>query len=113
MPPRKRLSLTCLNNGGKALRGVLCQAEYLISFSCCRWLKEVQGRTFSNYVQWLIMTFAISLVDAPALSLPCGLSSKGLPIGLQIIGGHRQDGAVLALAATYEQSHPWKNLVPK
>lgn len=58
------------------------------------------------------MTFAISLVDAPALSLPCGLSKTGLPIGLQIVGGHRQDAAVLALAATYEDAHPWKDLVP-
>lgn len=77
-----------------------------------RWLREAQGKKFTNYVQWLIMTFAISLVDAPALSLPCGLSKTGLPIGLQIVGGHRQDAAVLALAATYEDAHPWKDLVP-
>lgn len=58
------------------------------------------------------MTFAISLIDVPALSLPCGLSKKGLPIGLQVIGGYRQDTAVLALAATYEQAHRWKDMVP-
>ena len=72
----------------------------------------MHGRKFTNYVQWLVMTFAISLVDAPALSLPCGLSKVDLPIGLQIIGGHRQDAAVLALAATYEAAQPWKTLVP-
>ena len=72
----------------------------------------MEGRTFSNYVQWLMMTFAISLVANPALSLPCGLTSQGLPIGLQIVGRHHQDASVLQLAALYEAAHGWKDMVP-
>ena len=51
-----------------------------------RWLKEVQGKKFTNYVEWLLMTFAFSLADVPALCLPCGFTKSGLPVGLQIVG---------------------------
>ena len=44
----------------------------------------------------------------PAASLPCGLSSAGLPVGLQIVSGHFKDAAVLAAAARYAEEHPLK-----
>lgn len=94
---------------------VPANVQQILTAACvygCRWLKEVEGKTFTNYVQWLIMTFVISLVDHPALSLPCGLSRAGLPIGLQIVGRHRADAAVLILAALYEDAHNWKSMVP-
>ena len=78
----------------------------------CRWLKQLGGTTFTNYVEWLLMTFAFSLVDVPAISVPCGLTAAGLPVGLQIIGGHREDAAVLHAAALYERSQKWKDMVP-
>ena len=78
----------------------------------CRWLKQVGDTTFTNYVEWLLMTFAFSLVDVPAISVPCGLTATGLPVGLQIIGGHREDAAVLHAAALYERSQKWKDMVP-
>lgn len=72
----------------------------------------MEGKKFSNYVQWLVMTFAISLVDVPALSLPCGYSNKGLPIGLQMIARRGQDAQILAAAAFYEKTHGFSNDVP-
>ena len=78
----------------------------------CRWLKQVGDTIFTNYVGWLLMTFAFSLVDVPAISVPCGLTAAGLPVGLQIIGGHREDAAVLHAAALYERSQKWKDMVP-
>ena len=43
----------------------------------------------------------------PAISVPCGFSSAGLPIGLQIVGAHWQETTVLALAHAYEQATSW------
>jgi aspartyl-tRNA(Asn)/glutamyl-tRNA(Gln) amidotransferase subunit A len=48
-----------------------------------------------------------SLTRQPALSIPCGLTRAGLPIGLQIIGRHHEDALVLSVAASYERIHPF------
>jgi len=42
----------------------------------------------------------------PAGSVPCGLSSNGLPVGLHIVAGHYRDAEVLALAGAYAAAHP-------
>ena len=78
----------------------------------CRWLKRVGRKEYSNYVQWLLLTFAFSLVDVPAISVPCGLTASGLPVGLQMVGPPGQDAAVLAAAAAFERAHGWAGLVP-
>ena len=48
----------------------------------------------------------------PAISIPCGFSRTGLPIGLQIVGPHAGEGRVLALAHAYEQATPWHTRRP-
>jgi amidase len=48
--------------------------------------------------------YFISAVGLPAASVPCGFTADGLPIGLQIIGRHRDDLGVLQLAHAFEQA---------
>jgi Asp-tRNA(Asn)/Glu-tRNA(Gln) amidotransferase A subunit family amidase len=48
----------------------------------------------------------------PALSLPCGFTEAGLPIGLQIIGPHWQEARVFQVAHVYEQATAWHKRVP-
>ncbi|WP_327699194.1 amidase [Streptomyces sp. NBC_00459] len=48
----------------------------------------------------------------PAITLPCGFTSDGLPVGLQIIGPHHADDAVLRAAAVYEQATEWHTRRP-
>jgi amidase len=48
--------------------------------------------------------YHISATGAPAIAVPCGFSASGLPVGLQIIGPHRQDFAVLQIAFAFEQA---------
>jgi len=48
----------------------------------------------------------------PSISLPCGFTSSGLPIGLQITGGHFAESNVLALAHAYEQATEWHKRKP-
>jgi aspartyl-tRNA(Asn)/glutamyl-tRNA(Gln) amidotransferase subunit A len=51
-----------------------------------------------------ILTIPVNLAGIPAISIPCGLSREGLPIGLQIMGRHFDEGTVLRVAYTFEQN---------
>ncbi|POR49236.1 amidase [Bosea psychrotolerans] len=51
---------------------------------------------------WYPYTFPFNLTGHPALSMPCGLSGAGLPIGLQLVGRWHEDGYLLAIAARLE-----------
>jgi aspartyl-tRNA(Asn)/glutamyl-tRNA(Gln) amidotransferase subunit A len=59
-----------------------------------------------------IYTISVNLAGLPALSLPCGFDSEGLPIGMQIIGKHFDEATVLAIAYAYEQSTDWRKRKP-
>ena len=75
-----------------------------------RYLKEVAGVNFSNYVDWLMHTFVITPTGCPALSIPCGFTKGGLPVGLQLVAPPRAEAALLSAAAAFEaiQSLQWK-----
>jgi amidase len=55
-----------------------------------------------TYLDWMRSCYYITVTGAPAISVPCGFSSGGLPVGIQIVGRHRQDFAVLQLAHAFE-----------
>ncbi len=59
-----------------------------------------------------IFTISINIAGLPALSLPCGLSGSGLPIGLQLIGKPFDEGTLLRAAHAYEQSTEWHTRKP-
>ncbi len=54
-----------------------------------------------------------NMLGLPAISIPCGLTKSGLPIGLQIVGPHFGEGRVLALAHAYERATPWHTRRPR
>jgi aspartyl-tRNA(Asn)/glutamyl-tRNA(Gln) amidotransferase subunit A len=54
-----------------------------------------------------IFTISVNLAGLPGLSMPCGLSGNGLPIGFQLIGKPFQEGALLQIGKTYEDAHPF------
>jgi aspartyl-tRNA(Asn)/glutamyl-tRNA(Gln) amidotransferase subunit A len=59
-----------------------------------------------------IYTISVNLAGLPALSLPCGFDTTGLPIGLQIIGKPFDEATILRVAHAYEQSTPWHKEKP-
>ena len=59
-------------------------------------------------IQWSPYTSQFNLTRHPAATVPCGLSSEGLPVGLQIVSGHYRDALVLSAAARYAEAHPLK-----
>ena len=60
-----------------------------------------------------IYTIGTNLAGLPGLSLPCGFTSAGLPIGLQLIGQPFREADLLAIAQAYEQAHGWAEAFPK
>ena len=64
---------------------------------------EVAGRPMRTYVDWFAPTFLLSLTGLPIASVPCGLDTRGLPVGLQIVGRPQDEEAVLTLAAAVER----------
>ena len=77
-----------------------------------RYLEQVGDVAYDNYVGWMVMTLVITLTTCPAISVPCGFTSTGLPIGLQIVGPPRGDKAVLSAAALFEQAAGFAGAVP-
>jgi amidase len=67
-----------------------------------RYVAECAGRKFDNYVEWLGIVYAITLACCPALSLPCGFTASGLPVGLQMVGPPRGEAQLLAGAKVLE-----------
>jgi amidase len=61
-----------------------------------RYVAECAGRKFNNYVEWLGIVYAITLACCPALSLPCGFTASGLPVGLQMVAPPRGEARLLA-----------------
>jgi amidase len=67
-----------------------------------RFIEECNGHKFNNYIEWLGIVYAITLTTCPALSLPCGFTKAGLPVGLQVIARPRGEAQVLAGAKILE-----------
>lgn len=68
------------------------------------YIDEIDGQKLDNYYQWLALTYVITLVTNPAVSMPCGVDHKGMPFGLQVIGPFRGDGELLGAAHAMEQA---------
>ena len=73
---------------------------------------DVNGRPVGTAMQRSYLTYAFSVLGLPAISIPCGFTSQGLPVGLQIVGKRRGETAVLRAAAAFEAVQPWAAHVP-
>jgi Asp-tRNA(Asn)/Glu-tRNA(Gln) amidotransferase A subunit family amidase len=58
------------------------------------------------------LTEPFNITGQPAATIPCGFSSGGLPVGMQIIGRYGEDCTVLRVSAAYEKARPWQGRVP-
>ena len=68
------------------------------------YLESLEGTRLHNYYHWLALTYVVTLVTNPAISLPCGVDEHGMPFGLQVIGRFRGDGDLLDAAEAMEQA---------
>lgn len=67
---------------------------------------QINGEAVDPLIGWC-MTYPINFTGHPAISVPAGLTSDGLPVGLQIVGRRHADETVLAVAAAFERMQPW------
>jgi aspartyl-tRNA(Asn)/glutamyl-tRNA(Gln) amidotransferase subunit A len=68
---------------------------------------EKVGGRYVRDTAWLSFTYPFNLTGQPAATVPAGFTRDGLPVGLQIVGGHLADGLVLRAAAAFEAARPW------
>ena len=68
------------------------------------WVREINAVKMETYIDWMATCYSITLTGLPAISVPCGFTPEGLPIGLQIVGRHHRDFDVLQLAFAFEQA---------
>ena len=63
-------------------------------------------------MDWLRLVSAITLTSCPALSLPCGFTADGLPIGLQLVAPPRGEASLISAAAALEEALGLSRLTP-
>ena len=68
------------------------------------YVDEIAGVPMQTYIDWMKSCYYISLVGNPALSVPCGFTEDGLPIGIQIVARHRDDWGLLQMGHAFEQA---------
>jgi amidase len=77
-----------------------------------RHVREIEGIILPDFFAWLRLTLAVTVTSCPAISVPCGFTAAGLPIGLQIIGKPRGEAALLSAAALFEAENSHAARVP-
>ncbi len=64
----------------------------------------IAGTPMASYIDWMRSCWYVTMMSNPAISVPGGFSAAGLPVGLQIVGRHRDELGVLQLAHAFEQA---------
>jgi amidase len=68
------------------------------------YITEIEGVQMGTYIDWMRSCYYITVTGLPAISVPCGFTPEGLPVGIQIVGRHQDDLGVLQLAHAFEQA---------
>src|SRR6185436_1497112 len=65
---------------------------------------QVAGTPMATYIDWMRSCWYVTFMATPAASVPGGFTAAGLPVGVQIVGRHRDDWSVLQLAHAFERA---------
>ena len=77
------------------------------------YITEISGEKMTTYIDWMKSCYFISATGHPAISVPCGFTNEGLPVGVQLVGRHQADFSVLQLAHAFEEATEfWKQRPP-
>jgi amidase len=68
------------------------------------YVREINGQPLSTYIDWMRTCSDITVTGLPAISIPAGFTSDGLPVGIQVVGRHQDELGVLQLAHAFEQA---------
>ncbi|MFO1134032.1 MAG: amidase family protein [Rhodoblastus sp.] len=78
-----------------------------------RFPTEIGGEPLHSYIDWMYLTFVLTLTGCPTLSLPVGLTADGRPVGLQLMGRPRGDFDLLSAARLLEQAFDFVGQTPR
>jgi amidase len=77
------------------------------------YISDINGTKLETYIDWMKSCYYISAIGNPSISVPCGFTPEGLPVGVQIVGRHNDDLGVLQLAYAFQQAtEVWKHVPP-
>jgi amidase len=68
------------------------------------YVTEIAGVPMETYIDWMKSCYFISVLGNPALSVPCGFTAEGLPVGLQVVARHQDDWGLLQIGHAFENS---------
>jgi len=68
------------------------------------YITEINGVPMESYIDWMKSCYFITVTGLPAISVPCGFTPEGLPVGVQIVGRHENDFGVLQLAYAFQEA---------
>ncbi len=74
--------------------------------------REIDGKPVGTLWGPFPFTVAFNLSGQPAASVPCGFSSDGLPVGLQIVARPGEEVTLLRASAAFEEARPWHDKIP-
>lgn len=84
---------------------LICPAASIAPFPIeQRYVTEIDGKPCETYIDWFSITFALTMTACPTVSVPCGFTAEGLPVGVQIMGKPRGEAALLRFAKHFEQA---------
>ncbi len=66
------------------------------------WVHEINGVKMETYIDWMATCYAITLTGLPAISVPCGFTKEGLPVGLQILAPAGADDRLYRVGGALE-----------
>ncbi len=65
---------------------------------------EINGKSMTSYLDWMRSAYFITVTGCPAVSVPAGFTSHGLPVGVQLVGPYGSDRRLLEIAAGFESA---------
>lgn len=78
-----------------------------------RYITEINGVPMETYIDWMRSCYFVTVTGLPAISVPCGFTPEGLPIGVQIVGRHQDELGVLQLAYAFQEATQfWRQKPP-
>ena len=77
-----------------------------------RYVDRIGDTVFDNYVDWMGLQCAVTVTSSPAISIPCGFTADGRPVGLQLVARPRGEAELLQAAALFEQAAGLDRLLP-